>query len=387
MNGFRCHLPRTEFGPGKLDALDGLVKHLGKRAFLAIDPYLDESGLSARIARNLAMSSIEVVKFTKIQPNPSCVGADEGAILARDSGCDFVIAAGGGSTIDFGKGVAVLAANPGTCWRYTERSDHEVLRPEKTLPIVAIPTTAGTGSEATHFAVFNNPERHEKSTIVSVEIFPYLALVDPELTYSMPPRLTAATGFDALAHAIEALISVNTTPFARLTALEAIRLIATNLPQAVVDGANTEARAAMAWAALLAGAAIASGGVALPHAMGQPVSGLTGAPHGGSVAACMTNILDFSWPAATERFAAIAEALDPSIGELPLVARAERCSLLVDRLLSAIDLQVRFSDFGMTEDDIDKATHIAMTGYYFDISCHPMKITEDDIRRIYRECM
>jgi alcohol dehydrogenase class IV len=364
-----------------------LAPQFGERALLALDPYLDSMGLGDRVTAILGRAGIGVVKFTDIQPNPSCFGADKAAVLARECDSEFVIAVGGGSTIDFGKGVAVLATNPGTCWQYTERSDHRVLRPNVVLPVVAVPTTAGTGSEATHYAVFNNPEIREKSTIVSTKVFPGLALVDPELTCSMPPELTAATGFDALAHAIEAVISVNTTPFALLTGLEAIRLIAGHLPQAVADGTDTGARSHMAWAALLAGAAIASGGVALPHAIAQPVSGLTGAPHGASIAACMTNILAFSCEASPARFASIAEAMRPAIGVLPPEEQARLCPTLVDQLLGEIGLRCRFSDFGMTEGDIGKATHIALTGYSFDISCHPKQVSPSDIRRVYRECL
>jgi alcohol dehydrogenase class IV len=380
-------LPRTEFGAGRLDALGELTLEFGQRAFLALDPYLDSTGLGDRVAAILGRGGADVVRFTDIQPNPSCFGADRAALLARECGSEFVVAVGGGSTIDFGKGVAVLAVNPGTCWQYTERSDHQVLRPDAVLPVVAVPTTAGTGSEATHYAVFNNPKIREKSTIVSTKVFPQLALVDPELTHSMPPRLTASTGFDALAHAIEAVISVNTTPFALLTGLEAIRLIALHLRQAVTNGTDPDARSQMAWAALLAGAAIASGGVALPHAIAQPVSGLTGAPHGASIAACMTNILAFSCDASPARFAAIAEAMQPTDQALPLAEQAKLCPTLVDQLLGEIGLRVSFSDFGMAERDIGKATHIALTGYSSDISCHPKEVTPDDLRRIYRECL
>lgn len=387
MKAFRCHLPRTEFGEGRLIELGDHVRPFGQRALLALDPYLDRIGLGDRIEGILDDAGITATQFTDIQPNPSCFAADEAASLARDRGCEFVIAVGGGSTIDLGKGVAVLAANPGSCWQYTERTDHEVLRPRRVLPIVAVPTTSGTGSEATHYAVFNNPAIREKSTIVSPKVFPELAIVDPELTYSMNRDLTASTGFDALAHAIEAVISANTTPFARLTGLEAIGLIARHLPAAVADGNNRQARAAMSWAAALAGAAIASGGVALPHAIAQPVSGLTGAPHGASIAACMTNILSFSCSAAPERFAAIAETLQPTNGALPEDEQARLCPTLVESLMDEIGLRVRFSDFGMTENDIDKATHIALTGYSYDIACHPKLVTEDDIKRVYRECL
>jgi alcohol dehydrogenase class IV len=364
-----------------------LVSPLGARALLAIDPFLVETGVSDRVESILDASGVATVRYADIAPNPSCFKADEAATLAREHESEFVIALGGGSAMDFGKGVAVLAANPGTCWQYTERTDQAVRRPGSVLPVVAVPTTAGTGSEATHYAVFNNPAIREKSTIVSPKIFPRLALVDPELTYTMPRELTASTGFDALSHAIEAVISLNSTPFARLAGIEAIRLIAGNLPDAVANGSHIEARAAMSWAAALAGAAIGSGGVALPHAIAQPVSGLTGAPHGATISACMVNILSLSFDAAPRAFAAIAEAMQPTDGSLPTSEQAALCPALVAALMDEIGLQVHYSDFGMTEEDIDKATHIALTGYSHDIKCHPREVTEADIRRIYRECL
>lgn len=387
MKSFRCVMPRTEFGEGRLAELGAIVRALGRRAFLALDPYFDQAELSPHVERLLAGTGVSLLPFSDIQPNPSCFAADEAAALARDARCDVIVALGGGSTIDFGKGVAVLATNPGTCWQYTERSDHDALRPADVLPIVAVPTTSGTGAEATPYAVFNNPAVREKSTIVNPSLVPGVALIDPELTYTMSPALTASTGFDALSHAIEAVISTQTTPFAQLVGLEAVRLIGHYLPRAVACGDDREARARMSWAATLAGAAIGSGGVALPHAVAQPVSGLTGAPHGLTIAACMPHILASSYEAAPERFAAIAQALAPSMQGVPTGRRAARCASIVADLMSDIDLRVSFSDLGLARDDIDRATHVAVTGYSQDIACHPKDVTEADIRRIYQECM
>jgi alcohol dehydrogenase class IV len=354
---------------------------------LTIDPFLQESGVGERIVSLLEKAGVKAVTWTDIQPNPSCFGIDKASALAREEKCDCVVAVGGGSAMDFGKGVAVVAANPGTSWEYTERSDHQVKRPAATLPIVVVPTTAGTGSEATRFAVLNNPEIKEKSTIVSESIFPDLVVIDPDLMVTMPPGLTASTGFDALAHAIESRISVFATPFSCMAAMETIRLVARYLPAAVANGENREAREAMAWAAALGGVAIGQIGVALPHALAQPVGGLKDAPHGESIATVMVHILEKSYLADLESFAAVSEALDPSVAELPLRERAELCSSLVEQLLDDIHIDVRLGKYAVTEDDIEKLTHIALTGYAFDITCHPLKVTEEDIRQIYRECL
>ena len=387
MQHFKCHLPQTCFGEGKLSDLGSLSRKYGAKAMLAIDPYLEQTGLADRITSILSKESISVVVWGDIQPNPSCFGVDEAGRLAIEEECEFVIAAGGGSAMDFGKAISVVAKNPGNAWDFTERSDHEVRRPASTLPIVAIPTTAGTGSEATPFAVLNNTDLKEKSTIANDAIFPDLSIVDPELMLSMPSSLTASTGFDALAHAIESRISVHANPFTKMTALEAIRIIGQNLRNAVNDGNNRDARSSMAWAAGLGGAAIAHIGVALPHALAQPVGGYKGAPHGLSIAALMVEILRMSYQSDLQAFAEITEALEPETANLSTAKKAERCAECVQTIMNDIGLRVRLSDFGMVESDIDKVTNIAFTGYYFDIKCHPLKVNESDVKEIYRTCL
>ena len=296
--------------------------------FLALDPYLQRAGVGQEIESLLAGASLTVVPFTEIEPDPSCFQADRAAALAREERCDLVVAVGGGSALDFGKGVAVVAGNPGTAWQHTRRKDHTPLVPGPgTLPVIALPATAGTGSEMTHYAVFSNPTLREKSTIVSERIIPKAALVDPELTYSCPPQLTALTGVDVLAHSIEAFINVNSTPFARLVSLEAIRLVGAWLPRAVAGGSDREARQHMAWASALGGIAIAHANPTLPHALGQAAGGFVHAPHGASVAACLAAVMKISHEAAPQDFAAIAAALDPEgAAGLPLGQRAARAA-------------------------------------------------------------
>jgi alcohol dehydrogenase class IV len=387
MNTFTCVFPSIRFGDGVLDEFGETARSLGRRAFLAIDPYLESTGTGDRIRELLSAAGLTVVTWSDIQPNPSCFGVDEATALAREAGSDLVVAVGGGSAIDFGKAVAVVAPGGGRAWRFTERADHEIVRPSTALPIVAIPTTAGTGTEATPFAVLNNPELRQKSTIVNDLVLPAKALIDPTLMLTMPPALTASTGFDALAHAIESRISRHSTPFSRMMAIEAIGLVARHLRRAVSHGDDPEARRGMAWAAALAGASIAHVGVALPHALAQPVGGYTGAAHGATIAAVMVPILEESWRRAPEPFAAIARAMDPTLAALPTAEQAERSVRLVADLLGDIGIAPRLADFGMTDSDIDAVTGIALTSYYFDIDCHPHPVSKEDITRIYRRCL
>ncbi len=388
MQLFHANVPKIVFGPGRLEEVGGMMEEIGKKVFLAVDPFLVTTGLNERISRILAAEGIEVEEFSRIEPNPDCVKVDEAAEAASKTNCDCIVAVGGGSAIDFGKAVAVVAGNGGNSWEYTRRKDHTPKVPgPKTLPLVAIPTTAGTGSETTHFSVLSNTKLREKSTIAHERIFPKIALVDPELTYSMPRGLTALTGTDVLAHAIEALINMNASPFARMVALEAIRLTAEYLPRAAANGRNTEARDQMAWASTLAGIAIAHSNPTLPHALGQAAGGYCHSAHGASVAACLVRILEMSYTADLERFAALAEALDPAAAELPLYERAEASVLLVERLLSDIGVTVTFGELGLKEEDIDKVAQIALTGYFTGISLHPRQVDEEEIRQIYRDCL
>lgn len=388
MNEFKCQVPKVLFGAGRRKELGAAAGEWGRKAFLALDPFLERSGAGAEMERLLRASGLDVVKYSRIEPDPDCFAADAAAEVARREGCDLVVAVGGGSALDFGKGVAVVAGNPGTAWQHTRRKDHTPLVPGPgTLPVVALPTTAGTGSEMTHYAVFSNPRLREKSTIVSERIIPRAALVDPELTYSCPPRLTALTGVDVLAHSIEAYINVSSSPFARLVSLEAIRLVGVWLPRAAADGADAEARQQMAWASALGGVAIAHANPTLPHALGQAAGGYLHAPHGATVAACLAAILRISHEAAPQSFADIAAALDPAAAALPLAERAARSAVLVDELLDRIGARVHFGELGLREEDIERVTQIALTAYATGISLHPLKVDEGEILRIYRSCL
>lgn len=384
---FSAYIPHVLFGEGSIEKLGSIAKKYGKKALLIADPFLLRNGTIKRAEEILEKQGVVCVLFTRVEPNPSCFTVDEAAVIAREEKTRLIIAMGGGSSLDLGKAVAMMAINEGKSWDYTLRSDHEMRTPNGILPIVAIPTTAGTGSETTPFSVLNNPEIMEKSTIVNDLLYPLKAIVDPDLTYTMPPKLTASTGFDAFAHALESYISLKATPFTRMVAGEALRLSSTYLPRSVVDGTDKEARAKMAWAAVLGGTAISTIGVTMPHALGQPVGGLVGAPHGESVAACTVEILRRSAPHAINAFAEVADILNPGLSHLPAAKRAGALADMVARFLIDIGLTVRFSDFGFSEKDIDKAVTIAFTGYYFDMNCHPASMTRDQVRDIYRTCL
>lgn len=379
---------KVVFGNNKIKYLSEYVKALGNKSFLVIDNYLDKIGLGNEVISLLKDSNIETVKYTDFESNPSCYKVDKAAQIAKEEKCDVVIGIGGGSALDFAKAVAVLSRHLGRCWDYVKRSDQlEMYITENTLPIAAIPTTSGTGSEVTPYAVINNPDLKEKSTIFSDRILPKISIVDPKLMVSMPAQLTALTGIDAFSHALESYINIHANSFSKMIAKEAIRIAANYLPMAVSNGKNLEAREKMAWAATLAGIAIAHVGPVLPHALGQPVSGFTGAPHGGTIAACLVKILKFSFMSNFEVFGEVTETIEPGYKSLPLHEKAEKCIEVVQRLFSDIDCNVKFGDFGLKREDIEKVTDIALRAYFMDMNSHPKQVGKEDILKIYEECV
>lgn len=305
---------RLIFGAGKLDALCEEAPALGRRAFLATTRDLSALGIADRVAQSLAEAGLAVTRYEDVLPDPSCGAVDEAARLARAAGCDLVIGLGGGSAMDLAKGVAVAATHPGPVWDYVTYTGANA-RPvtAATLPVIAIPTTAGTGSEVTNGAVLDNPGRHMKAALLSPYVYPRLAIVDPELTYTMPAQVTAMTGFDALTHGIEAYLNATRrNPVADLFALETVRQVACYLSRVLADGQDQEARAHMSWAATLGGMSIALSNASVAHAMALPLGARLGTPHGLALSRLQPVVVAHSWPAQLERCAALADAVRAS---------------------------------------------------------------------------
>jgi len=352
---------------------------------LVIDPSLDQSGLGEEIVSSFKRTSIESFKFTNIHPNPICFDIDKGVQVAKQNQCDVIIGVGGGSTIDTAKAIAVLCKSDGTAWEHTQEN---ISFPKETLPMLAVPTTAGTGSEVTPWSVISNPDEKDKRALSTCSLFPDVALIDPELMISMPKWVTASSGIDAFSHSLESFISSYATPYSKVVAKESIRLAVRYLPEAVANGNNLEARSQMAWASMLGGMAITHARTVVPHALGTAASALFDAPHGGSIAACLENVLERSFVGNFEIFAQLSGTLDESTKCFPLHERAQKCSHLVRRLLSDIDYRVRFGDFGIKEEDIDSMTDwLFRSSFWSDFKVHPRLFTVEEVHQIIQECL
>ncbi|MDR0399430.1 MAG: iron-containing alcohol dehydrogenase [Treponema sp.] len=339
------------FGWGCLKEIGALAARYGRKA-LVVTGHSSPSGaaLYGRLRGFLAEAGVEAARFDGVIPNPTTEVVSAGALMARDFGAELVIGLGGGSSMDTAKAVAVEASHPGTAWDYL----HYTAGPtEKTLPVIAVGTTAGTGSQTTPCAVITNSAKKDKSAIWHKNIFPKIALVDPELTVSMPRDITAQTGFDAFCHNFEAYISVNSNPLTDALALDALGIIARALPEALADGGSREARSLMSWADTAGGMVIASAGVTLPHGLGMQIGGhCPQVSHGQSLAVFYPEFTRYTWRSAPGKFAALGRLLDPALEDAGETEAAERSCQAMDGFLKKIGLWIDLKSLGLGMEDV-----------------------------------
>jgi len=315
-------LPRLlSIGGGALKELPELLGRIGvQRPLVVTDPFMASSGVLDRLTGLLDRAGIPWQCFAETVPDPTSTVVEAGAAILTEGGFDGLVALGGGSPIDTAKAMAILAANGGRIRDY--KVPNPIPRPG--LPLIAIPTTAGTGSEVTKFTVITDVQTDEKMLIAGLGVTPLSAIVDFELSLTAPLRLTADTGIDALTHAIEAYVSRKANPFSDGMAISAMRLIWKHLRTACAEPQNRAAREAMMLGATQAGMAFSNASVALVHGMSRPIGAFFHVPHGLSNAMLLPEITAFSAPAALGRYADCAHAMglaDPAEGEQASVGR------------------------------------------------------------------
>jgi alcohol dehydrogenase class IV len=380
------------FGPGRLAALGDEAKLLGRRAFVATTRDLTLLGYTDLARSLLAAAGLAVTLYDDVQPDPTCVAVDRAAAAARNAGCDLVVGLGGGSAIDLAKGVAVAATHPGSIWDYvTFTGANAVPVTGAVLPVIAIPTTAGTGSEVTLGTVLDNPDRGMKAALLSPHVYPRLALVDPELTYTMPPKVTAMTGFDALAHGMEAYLNaVRRNPASDLFALEAVRLVVHHLPRVLANGSDMNARSRMSWAATLGGLSIALSNTTVAHAMGLPMGARLGTPHGLALSRLLPVVLGRSWQAQPARFAALAEAIGIARPALDETQKARALAPWLRRFIEEIRLGALWPGPGTTSARsslLDTLTDDVFAYMARPVQQHLPVFTRDEMRQMYEEAL
>lgn len=335
-------------GSGSLECVGGEIKKLGvKKGLLVTDKVISELGLLEGVKKALTGSALEFAIYDGISTEPTVDYVNEGVESYKDNGCEFVIAFGGGSAIDTAKAIAVMATNKGSIEEYMGLNKI----PEKGVPLITVPTTAGTGSEVTIFTIITDTKTDVKMLIASPLLMPHISIVDPMLTISCPPALTAAVGLDALTHAVEAYVSIKSQPMSDIFCLSAIKLISGNLRQAFSDGKNLEAREQVMMGALQAGIGFSNSSVALVHGMSRPIGAYFHVPHGVSNAALLGVVTEFSLTGNPARYADIAEAMGEDITVLSDQEAAEVAGKAIKKLISDVKIP-SLKELGVGEEDL-----------------------------------
>lgn len=381
---FSLHIPtRILFGCGEIKKL-ATEKLPGKKALIIISAgrSMRKYGYLDKVIGFLKENDVESAVFDKVLPNPIKQHVMEAAQLCRDEHCDFVIGLGGGSSIDSAKSIAIMACNEGDYWDYILSGSGKGRPVKKALPIIAIPTTAGTGTEADPWTVITHETAQEKIGFGCQYTYPVLSIIDPELMTSIPPHLTAYQGFDAFFHAAEGFIANCATPISDLYALEAIRLIYKYLPVAVADGRNLKARAKLAWASTLAGMVESTSSCTSEHSMEHAMSAFyPQLPHGAGLICLSAAYFETFRNDCMKRYMKMAEAMTQK--------KSNRPSDFIDALLvmqkECLVQDLKLSDWGIQKNDLSKMVQNAREtmGDLFRLDPRPLR--DEEILDIYEK--
>jgi len=372
--------PISILGVGCLPQIITYIKPMAcRKALVVSDKALVDIGLINGLLELLSKAGIFYIIYDNVSPNPTVKQVNYGLKLFRDNGCDFLLSFGGGSPHDCAKAIALLATNGG------EITSYEGLNKSKkpSAPLIAINTTSGTGSELTRFCVITDEERHIKMTINDWHVTPCIAVNDAGLMTAMPPGLTAATGMDALTHAIEAYVSTNATPVTDCKAIKAIELISRNLLKAYQNGNDLQAREMMTYAEYLAGIAFNNASLGYVHALAHQLGGFYNLPHGLCNAILLPAVMEYNLPSALDKYTDIAQALGITITGLPAEASAKLAIEKVRQLSESLALPQKLSEVrGFKEADIPLLAANAL----HDVCCltNPRQGSQCEVEKIYR---
>ncbi len=378
---FELHT-RIEFGIGAIRQLADHVRTLGgSHALVVTDPGVVAAGVVGKVTAVLDQADITYTLFAEVQAEPDASGVVDGVALYRSKGCDIVISVGGGSPLDTGKAISVMITNAGHI------RDYAGIGLVKTPGVaqIAVPTTAGTGSEATIWSVISEKARKIKYGVGSPYLVPTIALCDPELTVTLPPRLTAVTGIDALAHALESYVNKVTQPISEALAERSLQLIARSLRTAVFAGDQAAARAEMLLASTIAATAFNATRLGLAHALAIPLGAKSQGPHADVIAILLPEVNRYNVLSNLPKFARIAELFGENTVGLSLREAAEIGVNAVAQLISDVGAPRKLSDYGVTEAMLPEIAAEAMTSG--NIAVNPRAATVKDLVTIMRGCL
>jgi alcohol dehydrogenase len=344
--------PAAHFGAGSIARLPELISAAGGQSALVVtDGALAATGVIGAVTELLTAAGLPATVFSGVHPNPTTSDLGAGAAVAGVllDARPVVVAVGGGSPIDAAKGIALAAVNPQRGRQLDYRSEFAVAA----LPLVAVPTTAGTGAETNAFGVVTDEDSRRKFYVGHATTMPAAAILDPELTLGLPPGATAATGMDALTHAVESYLSVRANPWSAGIALQVVRMVTEFLPRACADGTDREARGQMLLAAHMAGVAMAATGLGACHAIGHALGGRFNVTHGVALTLVLPQVLSFSLPVASERLAELSFALGAGTTAATAKDNAVAAVAAVAELAESVGIRHRLADFGIGASEFD----------------------------------
>lgn len=371
------------FGEGSVQEIRSFARGFGKRALLVTGdgPTASLPALES-IKEILAGEGIAVSFFSQVKSDPDVETVEKGVALAREEGCDFVIGFGGGSSLDAAKVIAVRLSQEGevASWEGVGRV------PGRGRPLICIPTTAGTGSEVTWVAVITGGKRGQKMSIVSRYLYPLMAVVDPELTHTMPPGLTAATGMDALTHAVESHVARTAWEPTRAFSLQATSLVFSCLERACQDGTDAEARRQMSLASLLAGMAFTNSGLGINHALAHALGSHFDVPHGVANAVLLPHVMRFNLESAPEAYRELARAMGMEVSGLSAGQAAEKAVEAVEGLLASLPLPRTLRELGIPPTSVESLAAEAFLNTRMR-SSNPRETVLEDLVGILRQAL
>jgi alcohol dehydrogenase len=380
MKDFIFKMPtRVYFGNGVTSTLPEIIRGLGgSKVFIITGPNVAKTQIMDTVKSALDRGDVTYEIFSESKVDPTIELVDRTAKAVSGGGADAIVAVGGGSPLDLAKAVAMLQTNEGSVGDYLFGGTRTVTKPS--IPLIAIPTTAGTGSEVTASSVITDTKKNSKLSVTHDHIIPKAALIDPQLHLGMPPLITASTGFDALTHAIESYVSLNAEPVSDALGIRAIRLIGENLRTAVADGSNLEARSNMAIASLMASVAFMNGGLGVVHGIAQAMGGIHHTPHGIANGLILPYAMERNLVGNLKKFGEIAVALGMNVDGLTAREAAHASVEAVFELQEDVHLPKTLRDINIEEKDFQGIIDGTMP--FRLLAVNPCKLVEDDIRRI-----
>ncbi len=352
-----------------------------KKALIVTDAFLHKMGMASEIAAVLAGAGVQTAIYPGAEPNPTDKNVHDGLTVYKQEECDCIVSLGGGSSHDCAKGIGILAGNGGNIRDYEGVDKSSRPMP----PFIAVNTTAGTASEMTRFCIITNTDTHVKMAIVDWRCTPNVAINDPLLMMQKPPALTAATGMDALTHAVEAYVSTAATPVTDSAALMAIKLVAKFLRRAVANGTDFEARDKMAYAEFLAGMAFNNASLGYVHAMAHQLGGFYNLPHGVCNAILLPHVERFNLIANVERFVDIAEAMGEEVAGLSAREAADKALTAIEKLAADIGIPAGLTELGVKEEDLKIMAENAQKDAC--MLTNPRTATLEQVIQIYKNAM